>query len=103
MNLQKRSNLAFVREHIKIATNPVIMLGMRGGSIRSKLILGNNGSRSIALNPYLALPSMHWNLVEPEANLFNNVYNLKRILIGPKQTKEVSINIAFPRSLSFET
>ena len=100
-NMSKRANLAFIREHIKITTNPIILRGMRGGQSRSKLILGNNGSCTIALNPHLALPSIHWNLVEPEANMVNNIYNLKRVVITPKQTKEIPINIAFPRSLSF--
>ncbi len=101
-NMVKRSNVSFIREHIKITTNPIKIHGMRGGTGRSKLILGNNGTRAVALNPYLALPSIHWNLVEPEASLVNNVYNLKRMVITPKQTKEIPIGISFPRALSFQ-
>ncbi|WP_455391733.1 hypothetical protein [[Eubacterium] cellulosolvens] len=100
-NMTKRGNLAYVNEHIKITANPVILRGLRGTLSRTKLILGNNGSHSITLQPYLALPSIHWNLVEPEATTINNVYNLKRVVISPKQTKELPIIISFPQSLSF--
>jgi len=100
-NMSKRTNLAFIHEHMKITTNPIIFQGMRGGESRCKLMLGNNGARAIALYPYLALPSQHWNMAEPEAHLINNLYNLKRIVIPPKHTKEIPFAITFPRSLSF--
>ena len=100
-NMYKRANLAFVREHVKITTNPVILRGLRGAPGKTKVILGNDGPRAIVVYPYLALPSIHWNLIEPEAAVVNNVYNLKRIVISPKQTKEISIRISFPQSLSF--
>jgi len=100
-NMSKRANLAYIREHIKITTNPMILRGMRGGQGKAKLLLGNNGSRAIGLYPYLALPTIHWNLVEPEANTINEVYRLRRIIIAPKQTKEIPITISFPQSLTF--
>ena len=75
---------------------------MRGAHGKTKLILGNNGTRAIALYPHLALPSQHWNLVEPEATVVNNLYQLKRIVIAPKQTKEISLAVAFPQTLSFD-
>jgi hypothetical protein len=101
-NMANRGELAFIHEHVKITTNPVLLHGMRGGHGKTKLILGNNGIRAIALYPHLALPSQHWNLVEPEATLVNNLYQLKRIVIAPKQTKEISLAVAFPQTLSFD-
>jgi hypothetical protein len=101
-NMSKRANLAFVREHIKITTNPVSVHGIRGAHGRTKLILGNNGSRNIGVQPVMALPSIHWNLVEPEARALNNIYHLNRIVINPKQTKEIPITVSFPRALSFQ-
>ena len=101
-NMANRGELAFIHEHVKITTNPVILHGMRGAHGKTKLILGNNGTRAIALYPYLALPSLHWNLVEPEATVVNNLYQLKRIVIAPKQTKEISLAVAFPQTLSFD-
>jgi hypothetical protein len=101
-NMSKRANLAFIREHVKITTNPIVLHGMRGSDAKTKLILGNNGTRKIGLQPYLALPSDHWNLVVPEAQAINSVYQLNRIVLSPKQTKEVSITVSFPISLSFQ-
>ncbi len=100
-NMSKRANLAYVREHVKITTNPVILHGLRGMQSRIKLILGNDGSRRITLQSNLALPSIHWNLLEPEAMAVNDMYQLKRMQIASKQTKELPINISFPQSLSF--
>jgi hypothetical protein len=100
-NMGKRSDLALISEHVKITTNPVILRGIRGNNNNGKLILGNNSPQAIALNAFLALPSKHWTLVEPEANFINNLYNLKRIMIPSKQVKEIPLTITFPRSLSF--
>lgn len=100
-NMGKRTDLAILSEHVKITTNPVILRGIRGNNNNGKLILGNNGPQAIALNAFLALPSKHWTLVEPEANFTNNLYNLKRIMIPSKQVKEIPLTITFPRSLSF--
>lgn len=100
-NMSKRANLVYVREHITISTNPVILHGSRGAEAKGKLILGNNGSRRITLQPTLALPSTHWNLIEPEAMTVNDLYQFGRFQITPKQTIELPINISFPQSLSF--
>jgi hypothetical protein len=96
-NMSKRANLAYIREHVKITTNPMILHGLRGMQSRIKLILGNDGARNITLQPNLALPSIHWNLLEPEAMAVNDMYQLRRIQIAPKQTKELSVNISFPQ------
>jgi hypothetical protein len=100
-NMVKRSDIAYINEHVKITTNPIALKGMRGNKSSSKLIVGNNGTRAITLFPNLALPSMHWSLVEPEGTIENNLYNLKRLMIPPKQTKEIPVSITFPKSLSF--
>jgi len=102
-NIVKRSSLAFMHEHVTITTNPVILRGKRNEQASAKLILGNNGSRPVVVNPYLGLPTNHWNLVLPEAIYENNIYKLKRIKINPKQTKEIPMTISFPASLSFSS
>ncbi len=100
-NMWKRADLAFIHQHVKITTNPVILRGLRGDQVKDRLILGNNGARAITLDANMALPSVHWSLTVPEARVVNNLYNLKLIRIKPKQTKEIPITISFPSSLSF--
>jgi hypothetical protein len=100
-NIAKRWDLAQLREHLKITTNPVILHGMRGAKGNTRLILGNNGSKEITIYPNLALPSIHWNLLEPAARTNNEVYQLERLSIEPKQVKEIPITVSIPRSLSF--
>jgi hypothetical protein len=100
-NMKKRSLIANISDHIKITTNPVIILGMRGGSANGKLILGNNGTQAVPLDAYLGLPSNHWSLTKPEAIIINNLYHLKHLKIPSRQTREIQITISFPNSLSF--
>jgi hypothetical protein len=50
---------------------------------------------------YLALPSTHWGLELPEAQIINGLYNLKKFKIPSKQTKKIPISISFPNTLSF--
>jgi hypothetical protein len=100
-NMKSRSNIAFIHEHVKISINPVIFRSMRGAQTKGKLILGNNGSSAVKLDSYLGLPSSHWDLAVPGAQISSNLYNLKTIKIPPKQTIEIPIRISFPNSLSF--
>ena len=100
-NVKNRSKQAFVHDHVKITTNPIIIEGMRGGLGKSRLILGNNGQRSVVLNAKLAFPSNQWSLIEPAAIIKNNLYDLKNIKISPKQTIEIKCSVSFPNTLSF--
>jgi hypothetical protein len=100
-NMKKRERQVFIHDHVKITTNPIIIEGMRGGNGGGKLILGNDGPHAVKLEGVFALPSVHWSLVEPEAQLINNLYYVKKMKIPSKQTKELRFVISLPNTLSF--
>jgi hypothetical protein len=100
-NMKKRERQVFIHDHVKITTNPIIIEGMRGGTGGGKIILGNDGSHPVKLEGIFALPSTHWSLIEPEAQLINNLYYVKKMKIPSKQTKELKFTISMPNSLTF--
>jgi hypothetical protein len=100
-NMTKRADLASIHDHVQISINPVIITGLRGERGSGKLILGNNGTRDLIINASLALPSTHWGLIFPDSQLVSELFNLKKFKIPSKQTKNISLTVKFPNSLSF--